>query len=205
MGGSGSSPGQGMSWCNAEPRGLSGRAGVVIVGARGAEWGELGLLFHFLGSVFGTESWQRPQRAADSHLRETDKESTFCQQTPAQLPQHRRGEEEELGGRKEREVHRLPMEERRGRRAAAGSGADPELPWQQRRSSSGFCEGSGGKGTCSQPGLCGDHPLPWPVKGGPSISPNKASGSRSFANEAVGGHVSAGLVVVVGQDLALAL
>lgn len=55
------------------------------------------LLFHFLGSVFGTEGWQQPLRAADSHLRETDKESTFCQQNPAQLPQGRRGEEEASG------------------------------------------------------------------------------------------------------------
>jgi len=94
-------------------------------------WGELGLLFHFLGSGFGTEGWHRPRRAADSHFTETDKESTFCQQNPAQLPQNRRGEEK-LSRRKERDVHRLPVEERRGRRAPAGSGADPELSWQQR-------------------------------------------------------------------------
>ena len=44
-----------------------------------------------------------------------------------------------------------------------------------------------------------------PAKGSPSISPGEAGGSCSFADKAVAGHISAKLVVVVGQDLALVL
>lgn len=104
-----SPPGPGTLCLDMKCLGLSGRARL-----RYRSWGRQGgpgLLFHFLGSVFGTEGWHRPQRAADSHFRETDKESTFCQQNPAQLPQSRRGEEEP-SRRKEREVHRLPPQER---------------------------------------------------------------------------------------------
>lgn len=56
-----------------------------------------------------------------------------------------------------------------------------------------------------QPCCWGDRSLPWPAKGSPSISPGEAGGSCSFADKAVAGRVSAKLVVVVGQDLALVL
>lgn len=100
-GGSGASPGlsRGVFQHGLSPTSLSGR-------------GELDLLFHFLGSAFGTAGWLRPRRAPDSHLGETDKGRIFCQQNPAQLPWNRAGRGGGALWRKDREIHLLPMERR---------------------------------------------------------------------------------------------
>lgn len=124
-GGSGASPGlsRGVFQDGLSPTSLSER-------------GELDLVFHFLGSAFGTAGWLRPRRAPDSHLGETDKGRIFCQQNPAQLPWNRAGRGGGALWRKDREIHLLPME----RRGEGGrSGADPELQW---RNSSVFCRGN---------------------------------------------------------------
>lgn len=74
-----------------------------------SERGELGFLFLFLGSAFGTVGWLRPWRPPDSHLGETDKGRFFCQQNPAQFPWNRAGRGGGALWRKDREVHQLPI------------------------------------------------------------------------------------------------
>lgn len=135
-----------------------------------------GLLFHFLGSVFGTEGWHRPQRAADSHLRERQiKKALSVNKTRPSFP--RAGE-----GR------RSPPGERRGKPTAC--------PRRREEREEGFCSiqscsraimaavekfqhvlQGGGKGPKGRtpafpkhhrvlpqvPGLCTDRSLLWPL------------------------------------------
>lgn len=191
--GSGSSPGRGtcrrgvLTWSFQE-----GPASLSELGELGGSW-----VFSstFLGSVFGTEGWHRPQKAADSHLRETDKESAFCQQNPAQLPQNRRGEEEEQSGERTGTSRASPWRRRDGE-ASAGTGADPELFMAAVEKSQCVLKSR-------DRGLKGWKPsflLLWPAN-----LPGEAGGSCGFAGKALAGPVSAKLLGLVGQDLALVL